>query len=41
MLFRFMDALLAKVGSKFMPSGGSEFAERVREWMEEAPQLAQ
>ena len=40
MLFRFMDVLLVKVGYQFMPSGGSEFAERVRQWMEEAPQLA-
>ena len=30
LLFKFMDVLLQKVGSQFMPSGGSEFAERVR-----------
>ena len=24
-----------------MPSGGSDFAERVRQWMEEPPQQAQ
>eukprot|EP00353_Schmidingerella_taraikaensis_P019505 CAMPEP_0185607150 /NCGR_PEP_ID=MMETSP0436-20130131/5314_1 /TAXON_ID=626734 ORGANISM="Favella taraikaensis, Strain Fe Narragansett Bay" /NCGR_SAMPLE_ID=MMETSP0436 /ASSEMBLY_ACC=CAM_ASM_000390 /LENGTH=53 /DNA_ID=CAMNT_0028238993 /DNA_START=1072 /DNA_END=1233 /DNA_ORIENTATION=+ len=41
MLFRFMDAFLAKVGSQFMPTGGSDFAERVRQWMEELPQQAQ
>lgn len=40
LLFRFMDALLAKVGSQFMPSGGSDFAERVRQWMDEPPQQA-
>ena len=41
MLFRFMEGLVQKVGSRYMPSGGSDFSERVREWMEEPPQQAQ
>ena len=30
LLFRFIDLLSAKIGTQFMPSGGSEFSERVR-----------
>lgn len=40
MLFRFMEGLVQKVGSRYMPSGGSDFSERVRQWMEEPPQQA-
>ena len=40
MLFRFVDGLMTKVGTQFMPGGGSEDAERVRQWMEEPPHQA-
>ena len=40
LLFKFMDMLVDKVGSEFMPSGGGDFAQPTRGWMEEPPQIA-
>jgi len=41
MLFRLTDVLIAKIGSHYIPSGGSEFSDRVSRWFDEAPQQAQ
>ena len=41
LLFRFIDNFTQTIGNQFMPSGGSEFSDRVVQWMEEAPQQAQ
>ena len=40
LLFRIIDGFTQTIGDQYMPSGGSEFAERVVLWMEEPPQQA-
>ena len=40
LLFRFMDGLVGKIGSAYMPGGGSDFSERVSQWMDEPPHQA-
>lgn len=41
MLFRFVEGLTTRIGTQFMPGGGSEFSERVRLWMSEPPERAE
>jgi hypothetical protein len=41
MLFKFVEGLTTRIGTQFMPGGGSEFSERVRLWMSEPPERAE
>ena len=40
LLFNFADKIILIIGQKFMPNGGSEYSERVKQWMNEPREIA-
>ena len=40
LLFDFADKIIIIIGQQFMPNGGSEYSERVKQWMNEPREMA-
>lgn len=40
LLFDFADKIILIIGQLFMPNGGSEYSERVKQWMNEPREMA-